>query len=49
MLVARQPIYDRQLNVSAYELLFRDDGSNRAVIGDDDAATSQVLPEPSPR
>jgi EAL and modified HD-GYP domain-containing signal transduction protein len=43
MLVARQPIYDRQLKVAAYELLFRDDGANRAVIGDDDVATSQVL------
>ena len=43
MFVARQPIYDRQLTVSGYELLFREDGVNRAVIGDDDAATSQVL------
>ena len=43
MLVARQPIFDRELQVTSYELLFRDDGDNRAVIGDDDAATSQVL------
>ena len=43
MLLARQPIFDRQLQVTSYELLFRDDGVNRAVIGDDDVATSQVL------
>jgi EAL and modified HD-GYP domain-containing signal transduction protein len=43
MLVARQPIFDRQLRVASYELLFRDDGADRAVIDDEDAATSQVL------
>ena len=42
-LFARQPIYDRQLKVHAYELLFR---PTEKIIGgefDGDAATSQVV------
>ncbi|MEW6354402.1 MAG: HDOD domain-containing protein [Pseudomonadota bacterium] len=41
--VGRQPIYDRALNVYAYELLFRAGGGNRAVFQDADQATSQVI------
>jgi EAL and modified HD-GYP domain-containing signal transduction protein len=41
--VARQPIYDRQLNVVAYELLFRRLGSGHAGIGNPDELTSATL------
>lgn len=42
--IARQPIYDRKLNVYAYELLYRgDQHSNQANVTDGDDATSQVL------
>jgi c-di-GMP phosphodiesterase len=41
--VARQPIYDRDLGVVAYELLFRDGQTGHAAITDADAATSIVL------
>jgi EAL and modified HD-GYP domain-containing signal transduction protein len=41
--VARQPIYDANLNVAAYELLFRRAGDTTAVIDDPDEATSQTL------
>ena len=41
--IGRQPIYDRQLNVFAYELLFRSDMENQATIVDDDLATCRVL------
>ena len=42
--IGRQPIFDRSMNVFAYELLFRSDSqSNRAQILDGDSATSQVL------
>ena len=41
--LGRQPIYDASLNVTAYELLYRDnDGENSAVL-DGDHATSNVL------
>ncbi len=42
--VARQPIFDAQLEALGYELLFR--GSNnvdRAIVGDQDEATSTVV------
>ena len=42
-LLARQPIFDRDLNISAYELLFRSDLNNQAVFLDGDSATSQVM------
>lgn len=42
-LLARQPIFDRDLNVYAYELLFRSDEQNQAVFTDGDAATSQTI------
>jgi c-di-GMP-related signal transduction protein len=41
--IARQPIYDRQLFVYAYELLYRAADENNAAVADGDDATSQVL------
>lgn len=41
--IARQPIYDRGLNVYAYELLYRAGEENQADVVDGDDATSQVL------
>jgi c-di-GMP phosphodiesterase len=41
--VARQPIYNRSLDVVAYELLFRDSDGGQAVITDSEAATSKVI------
>lgn len=41
--VGRQPIYDRKMNVFAYELLFRSGAEGGARFTDGDAATSQVL------
>ena len=41
--VARQPIYDRQLRVFAYELLYRNNASNQANVIDGDQATSEVI------
>jgi c-di-GMP phosphodiesterase len=41
--VGRQPIYDRQLDVYAYELLFRSGEGNHAGVMDGDQATSQVI------
>jgi len=41
--VGRQPIFDRHLEVVAYELLFRSGGANWADITDGEYATSQVV------
>lgn len=42
--IGRQPIFDKELNTVAYELLFRDcDGKNRAKIKNGDQATSEVI------
>lgn len=41
--VARQPIFDRQQQVYAYEVLFRNSQENRAVIDDAARATSELL------
>lgn len=41
--VGRQPIYDRNVEVAAYELLYRTSCENRATIVDGDVATSQLL------
>lgn len=41
--IGRQPIYDRDLGVYAYELLFRDDTRNQARVVDGDHATSNVI------
>jgi EAL and modified HD-GYP domain-containing signal transduction protein len=41
--VARQPIFDGQLELWGYELLFRRANESVAVVGDHDAATSTVV------
>ena len=41
--VARQPIFDRKLDVVAYELLFRDAPLNEAVIASPEGATATVV------
>ncbi len=41
--IGRQPIYDRKLNVYAYELLFRAASDNSANFTDGDKATSDVI------
>ena len=41
--IGRQPIYDRNLGVYAYELLFRAAHANTAEITDGDKATSDVI------
>lgn len=41
--LARQPIFDRQRKVVAYELLFREDESGEARVTDDARATAQVI------
>lgn len=41
--LGRQPIYDRQLQVFAYELLFRSGDENQAGVLNGDQATSQVI------
>ncbi|MDO6747286.1 EAL and HDOD domain-containing protein [Gilvimarinus sp. 1_MG-2023] len=42
-LLARQPIFDRDMQVVAYELLYRTSEDNHAVITDGNSASSQVL------
>ena len=41
--VGRQPIFDRRLDVVAYELLFRSSVANWANISDGEGATAQVI------
>lgn len=41
--IGRQQIYDRDLNIVAYELLFRSGQDNRADVVDGDTATSRLL------
>ena len=41
--IGRQPIYDRNNNVYAYELLFRNSEQNFATINDPDLATTQLI------
>jgi len=41
--IGRQPIYDRDLGVVAYELLYRDSEENRANITDVDAASADMI------
>tara|TARA_R100001377_G_scaffold78330_1_gene55991 strand:- start:141 stop:1367 length:1227 start_codon:yes stop_codon:yes gene_type:complete len=43
ILLARQPIFDIDIKVRAYELLFRGDNTNQANVFDGDSATSQVF------
>jgi len=42
-LVGRQAIFDRQMEVFAYELLYRDGTGNSATITDGDEATARVM------
>ena len=44
--VARQRLYDRQLHVFAYELLYRSGGVNQANVIDGDRATSESVAHP---
>ncbi len=41
--IGRQPIYNKDLELVGYELLFRNDNTNRAQIKDFNAATSDVI------
>jgi len=41
--VARQPIFNKKLEVIAYELLYRSGDSNYANVVDDEVATSRVI------
>jgi len=41
--LARQPIFDANLNVVAYEVLFRNSVENRVTIEDQNQATSELL------
>lgn len=41
--LARQPIYDRKLELAGYELLYRDDTSDRARFLDGSRASSSVI------
>lgn len=43
VLMARQPIFNQQLKVIAYELLYRNENSQTADFFDGDQATSEVL------
>src|SRR5437660_1473264 len=43
VLVGRQPIFHADMNVLGYELLFRDDETNRASFSDEDQATAEVI------
>lgn len=41
--IGRQPIYNRKLDVVAYELLYRDNDQNHARVMDGDTASSRVI------
>lgn len=41
--IARQPVYNRKLEVIGYELLFRDSSGDQTGIEDSELATSQVV------
>ncbi|MCH7817709.1 MAG: diguanylate phosphodiesterase, partial [Proteobacteria bacterium] len=43
ILMARQPIFDQNVKVVAYELLFRQFREDAACVIDGDNATSEVL------
>lgn len=43
LLVGRQPIFNRTMEVYAYELLYRSGDGNRAIFNDADMATTQVI------
>ena len=41
--VARQPIFNRTLQVAGYELLFREGAANHAIVADPEGATASVV------
>lgn len=41
--IGRQPIFDKDLNLFAYELLYRDSHENRAVVTNQNQSTSEVI------
>ncbi len=41
--IGRQPIFDRKMNIFAYELLYRDSNENRAKFACHNAATTTVI------
>ena len=41
--IGRQPIFDRDLNLFAYELLYRDSEENSATVTDQSQSTSEVI------
>ena len=41
--IARQPIYDRKQEVIGYELLYRNNNTNKSEFTDGDLASSQVI------
>jgi EAL and modified HD-GYP domain-containing signal transduction protein len=41
--VARQPIFDRDLHVAGYELLFRGEDASEALVSDSEGATASVV------
>lgn len=41
--IGRQPIFDKNLNLFAYELLYRDSHENRAVVTNQNQSTSEVI------
>ena len=43
VLLARQPIYERDLTTWGYEILFRDSSANAATFGGGDRATAEVM------
>ena len=43
VLMAHQPIFDNEVGVVAYELLFRQSENNEARVTDGDSATSELL------
>lgn len=43
VMVGRQPIFDRDLQVMGYELLYRDSQMNAATFSDGDAVTAKVM------
>ena len=43
VLIARQPIFDVDLNVHGYELLYRSLGPERSIVDDADAASGEVI------
>ena len=41
--IGRQPIFDRDLRLFAYELLYRNSDENRATVNDQNLSTSEVI------